>query len=47
MLTRLLVENYRCFEQAVIEPGPLALLLGPNGAGKSTEFARLGRETTG
>ncbi|HYO64723.1 MAG TPA: AAA family ATPase [Archangium sp.] len=41
MLTRLLMENYRCFEQAVIEPGSLALLVGPNGAGKSTVFDAL------
>ena len=41
MLTRLLIENYRCFEQAVIEPGSLALLVGPNGAGKSTVFDAL------
>jgi predicted ATPase len=38
MLTRLLIENYRCFEQVAIELGPLALLVGPNGAGKSTVF---------
>jgi predicted ATPase len=38
MLTRILIENYRCFEQVVIEPGPLALLMGPNGTGKSTVF---------
>ncbi len=38
MLTRILIENYRCFESIVIEPGPLALLVGPNGAGKSTVF---------
>ncbi|MFL5346309.1 MAG: AAA family ATPase [Hyalangium sp.] len=42
MLTRLLIENFRCFEQAVtLEPGPLALLIGPNGAGKSTIFDTL------
>ncbi|HYO52688.1 AAA family ATPase [Archangium sp.] len=41
MLTRLLIENYRCFEQAVIEPGSLALLVGPNGTGKSTVFDAL------
>jgi predicted ATPase len=42
MLTRLLIENYRCFERAVaLEPGPLALLVGPNGAGKSTIFDTL------
>ncbi|WP_157758181.1 AAA family ATPase [Cystobacter fuscus] len=35
------MENYRCFEQAVIEPGSLALLVGPNGAGKSTVFDAL------
>jgi len=38
MLTRLLIDNYRCFDQAVIEPGALALLVGSNGAGKSTIF---------
>jgi predicted ATPase len=41
MLTRLLIENYRCFEQATIELGALSLLLGPNGAGKSTVFDAL------
>jgi predicted ATPase len=42
MLTRLLIENYRCFERATaFEPGPLALLVGPNGAGKSTIFDTL------
>jgi predicted ATPase len=41
MLTHFLVENYRCFERATIEPGPLALLVGPNGAGKSTVFDAL------
>ena len=42
MLTHLLIENYRCFEQAItIEPGPLTLLVGPNGAGKSTVFDSL------
>jgi predicted ATPase len=41
MLTRLLIENYRCFESVVIDPGPLALLVGPNGAGKSTVFEAL------
>lgn len=41
MLTRLLIENYRCFESASIELGPLVLLLGPNGAGKSTVFDAL------
>jgi energy-coupling factor transporter ATP-binding protein EcfA2 len=38
MLTRLLIENYKCFESAALEPGPLSLLVGPNGAGKSTAF---------
>jgi ABC-type cobalamin/Fe3+-siderophores transport system ATPase subunit len=38
MITRLLIDNYRCFEQATIEPGALTLLLGPNGAGKSAVF---------
>jgi len=41
MLTRLLIENYRCFESATIEPSSLALLVGPNGAGKSTVFEAL------
>src|SRR5688500_18702133 len=38
MIKRILIENYRCFEKAVIEPDSLALLVGPNGAGKSTVF---------
>lgn len=38
MITRLLIDNYRCFEQATFEPGALTLLLGPNGAGKSAVF---------
>ncbi len=38
MITRLLIDNYRCFEQATLEPGSLTLLLGPNGAGKSAVF---------
>lgn len=42
MLTRLLIENYRCFERATsLELGSLALLAGPNGAGKSTIFEML------
>jgi ABC-type transport system involved in cytochrome c biogenesis ATPase subunit len=38
MITRILIDNYRCFEQATLEPGSLTLLLGPNGAGKSAVF---------
>lgn len=41
MLTRLVIENYRCFERAALEPGRLALLIGANGAGKSTVFDAL------
>ncbi len=38
MISRILIDNYRCFEQASLEPGSLTLLLGPNGAGKSAVF---------
>lgn len=38
MITRILIDNYRCFEKATLEPGSLTLLLGPNGAGKSAVF---------
>jgi predicted ATPase len=38
MITRILIDNYRCFERATLEPGSLTLLLGPNGAGKSAVF---------
>ncbi|WP_395853273.1 AAA family ATPase [Cystobacter fuscus] len=38
MITRIFADNYRCLEQATLEPGALTLLLGPNGAGKSAVF---------
>jgi len=38
MITRIHIDNYRCFERATLEPGSLTLLLGPNGAGKSAVF---------
>ncbi|WP_309892561.1 AAA family ATPase [Archangium sp.] len=38
MITRILIDNYRCIEKATLEPGSLTLLLGPNGAGKSAVF---------
>jgi predicted ATPase len=38
MIKRISIENYRCFENAVLEPSSLSLLLGSNGVGKSTVF---------
>jgi len=36
MLTRLEIDNFRCFEGFVWEPGPKQLILGANGCGKSS-----------
>lgn len=36
MLTRLYIDNYKCFSNLELELGPLQLLLGPNGTGKSS-----------
>ena len=36
MLTRILVDNYRCFERFELRPGGFNLLLGANGTGKSS-----------
>ena len=38
MLTRVHVDNFRCFVNFECRLGPQQLLLGPNGAGKSTFF---------
>ncbi len=38
MLTRLYVDNYRCFVNFELRPGRLNLLLGDNGSGKTTLF---------
>jgi predicted ATPase len=38
VLTRIHIENYRCFRNFELEPGPFTLLLGPNGTGKSSLF---------
>lgn len=38
MLTRIHIENYRCFRDFELEPGPFTVILGPNGAGKSSLF---------
>jgi predicted ATPase len=38
VLTRIHIENYRCFRDFELEPGPFTLLLGPNGTGKSSLF---------
>lgn len=36
MLTRLYIDNYKCFSNLELELGPLQLLLGANGTGKSS-----------
>ncbi|HEX2572106.1 MAG TPA: AAA family ATPase [Polyangia bacterium] len=36
MLTRLCIDNYRCFLNFEFRPGPFTLVLGPNGTGKSS-----------
>lgn len=36
MLTRLYIDNYKCFSNVELELGPLQLLLGANGTGKSS-----------
>ena len=43
MLTRLYVDNFKCFQNLTLELDPFTLLMGPNGAGKTTaiEILRL------
>lgn len=36
MLTRLYIDNFRCFENFEYKPGPKQLILGANGSGKSS-----------
>ena len=36
MLTRLYLDNFRCFENFEFKPGPLQVILGANGTGKSS-----------
>lgn len=36
MLTRVCIDNYRCFSNFEFRPGPFTLILGPNGTGKSS-----------
>ena len=36
MLTRLYIDNFRCFENFEYRPGPKQLIVGPNGSGKSS-----------
>jgi predicted ATPase len=43
MLTRLYVDNFKCFVNFDFRPGPRQLLLGPNGSGKSSVFDVLSR----
>jgi ABC-type lipoprotein export system ATPase subunit len=38
MLTRLFVDNYKCFEKFEFQPAAFNLILGANGSGKSTLF---------
>ena len=38
MITRIFIDNYRCFTNFEFVPGRLNLLLGANGAGKSSFF---------
>ncbi|HWN66140.1 MAG TPA: AAA family ATPase [Haliangium sp.] len=38
MLTRIHIENYRCFRKFEFKPGRFTLLLGANGTGKSSLF---------
>ncbi|HEX4383106.1 MAG TPA: AAA family ATPase [Myxococcales bacterium] len=38
MLTRLFVDNYKCFENFEFQPAAFNLILGANGSGKSTLF---------
>jgi energy-coupling factor transporter ATP-binding protein EcfA2 len=38
VLTRIHIENYRCFRDFELEPGPFTVILGANGTGKSSIF---------
>lgn len=38
VLTRIHIENYRCFRDFELEPGPFTVILGANGTGKSSFF---------
>ncbi len=41
MITRIYIDNYRCFTNFEVRPGRVNLLIGANGAGKSTLFEAL------
>ncbi|MBI2917929.1 MAG: AAA family ATPase [Chloroflexi bacterium] len=41
MLTRLELENFKCFEKVALEPGLITVSIGPNGSGKSSVFQAL------
>jgi predicted ATPase len=41
MLTRLLIDNFRCFENFEYQPGRTELIMGSNGSGKSSLFDAL------
>ncbi len=43
MITRIYIDNFRCFSDFEIRPGRSNLLLGPNGSGKSSFIDLMGR----
>ena len=38
MITRIYIDNYKCFVNFEYQPGHLQLLMGSNGTGKSAVF---------
>jgi hypothetical protein len=43
MITKIYIDNYKCFVNFEYQPGPLQLLLGANGTGKTAVFNVLHR----